>query len=285
MAYITPNSFYSSFAKRAPKTGFKPYQAPRSSAFGGSLGSAPKTATSAPVTASSGGGSASGPATPPQGFTVTPLNLPPDPVYQQTMGTLGTGLTDTLAGIGQARTAGLQQYGYTEDPTTHAIAYDPNNPYSQAALLRKNYQQAKTGNTTSYAAAGQLYAGSLQNAQDKATNDFNFADNNLTRAVINFLANNTQAATTAQDNYNTAAGQALGTSVQNAPNNPLYNPSAGGSGAVYSTDANGNAAITAGPGGSALVPQQANSIVKLAGGWSVLLDANGNAIKFIPPGG
>ena len=223
--------------------------------------------------------------TTPQGFTVTPSNLPPDPVYQQTIGALGKSLTDTLAGISQQRTAGLQTYGYTEDPTTHAIAYDPNNPYSQAALLRKNYQQAKTGNTNSYAASGQLYAGSLQNAQDKATGDFNQADNNLTRAVINFLANNTQASTTATDNYNTSAGQALGQSVANAPNSPLYNPSATGSGGVYSTDANGNVAITAGPGGTALVPQQANSVVKLASGWSIEYGPDGKPIRFIPPGG
>jgi hypothetical protein len=113
------------------------------------------------------------------------------------MGGLTQTRDDTIGGLQQQRGAGLQEYGYTEDPNTHAIAFDPNNPYSQAALLRKHYQQAKTGNTTSYAAQGQLYAGSLQNAQNASTDQFNASDDALTNAVINFLANNTTSSTTA----------------------------------------------------------------------------------------
>jgi len=38
------------------------------------------------------------------------------------------------------------------------------NPYSRASLLEQSYQRANRGSTNSYAAAGQLYAGSTQNA-------------------------------------------------------------------------------------------------------------------------
>jgi hypothetical protein len=104
---------------------------------------------------------------------------------------------------------------------------------------------------------------------------------------LRFLAKNTSDQKSAGDSFDYNAGLALGTSVQNAPNNPLYSPAsaAGAGGATVSGDANGNMAITAGPGGTALVPQQANSTVKLASGWSIVYGPDGKPIKFIPPGG
>jgi hypothetical protein len=93
----------------------------------------------------------------PAGFTPTQSNLPPDPVYQAAISALKGTEGNTIAGLdAAARGRAAEHTGYTEDPTTHAIAYDPNNPYSQAALLRKSYQQSKTGNTNSYAEQGQL---------------------------------------------------------------------------------------------------------------------------------
>ena len=266
MAYINTNSFYSH------------YQAPRSSAFGGALGPKPK----APSVATPPAGAPSGP---PQGFTPTPANLPPDPVYQQTLSGLQGTLGNTLAGLTQNRGAYLRNAGFIEDPNTHTITYDPNNPYSQAALLRQNYHQAQAGNSNSYADRGLGYAGSLSNAQNATTDNYNRSENGLENAVINFLANNTIQQGAAQNAYTTGAGQALGQSIQNAPNNPLYNPMVGSGGGQISSDANGNMAITAGAGGTALVPQQANSIVKLASGWSIEYGPDGKPIKFIPPGG
>jgi hypothetical protein len=281
LSLLPSNSFYSSFAKKKGLFGGG-YQAPVSSFYPDAPASAPKppSAPSAP----SGGGSPSGP---PPGFTAIQGGLPPDPAYQASIGAFAGTRDNTIAGLVQNRGAGLQEYGYTEDPNTHAIAFDPNNPYSQAALLRKHYQQAKTGNTTSYAASGQLYAGSLQNAQNASTDSYNASDNALTNAVINFLANNTIQQNAAGDTYNTNAAGALGQSVQNAPNNPLYSPSsaAGLGGATVSGDANGNMAITGGPGGSALVPQQANSTVKLANGYSIVYGPDGKALYFLDPQG
>ncbi len=50
---------------------------------------------------------------------------------------------------------------------------DPSNPYSRAAALQESYDNAKRGNTNNYAARGQLYAGSLQNAQNTSADGFN----------------------------------------------------------------------------------------------------------------
>jgi hypothetical protein len=285
MAYLNTNSFYSSFAHKTKGSGSVPKG---KSAVGviqpGTTGTngLPKPPAPAPVS----GGPAGAPGAP-AGFTVATSTLPPDPTYDMQIGTFGKTRDDTIAGLVQQRGAGLQAYGYTEDPTTHAIAFDPNNPYSQAALLRKHYQQAKTGNTTSYAASGQLYAGSLQNAQNASTDQFNAGDNAIKQAVINFLANNTTAQKTAGDTYDYNAGLAAGDRVGRVPDNPLYAPVAGANagGAIVSTDANGNVAVTGGPGGSALVPQQPYSQVKLASGWSIVYGPDGKPAYSIDPQG
>jgi len=44
----------------------------------------------------------------------------------------------------------------------------PLNPFNRAAMMQRSYQQGVSRNTNSYAARGQLYAGSLQNAQNAA---------------------------------------------------------------------------------------------------------------------
>ena len=48
---------------------------------------------------------------------------------------------------------------------------DPSNPYSRSALLEQTYQRNQRGSTNSYAGAGQLYSGALQNASNANTAD------------------------------------------------------------------------------------------------------------------
>jgi hypothetical protein len=284
MAYLNTNSFYSSFAKKTKGSGSIP-----KSAVGviqpGTTGTNGLPKPPAPPAPS--GGSPAGAPGAPQGFTVATSTLPPDPTYDVQIGALGKTRDDTIAGLVQQRGAGLQSYGYTEDPTSHAIAFDPNNPYSQAALLRKHYQQAKTGNTTSYAASGQLYAGSLQNAQNASTDQFNAGDDAIKKAVENFLANNTTAQTSAGDTYDYNAGLAMGDRVGRVPDNPLYAPVAGANagGAIVSTDANGNLAVTGGAGGSSLVPQQPYSHTALGEGWTLVYGPDGKPAYMIDPHG
>lgn len=85
--------------------------------------------------------------------------------------------TDTWQ-IGQLR----NDYGYDASGNV-----DPSNPYSQAALLQKHYQQSQRGNLNSYADRGQLYSGALQNAQDAAYGSFKQGEYGLKRDLNNQL--------------------------------------------------------------------------------------------------
>lgn len=88
---------------------------------------------------------------------------------QQNESAFGNVHLDTVedAGIAGSR------FGYTGQdingdgiPDT-GFQVDPNNPFSRASLLQRQYDQAKRGTTTSMAASGQLYSGALQRQQDE----------------------------------------------------------------------------------------------------------------------
>lgn len=53
------------------------------------------------------------------------------------------------------------------------------NPYSQAAQLQRSFQNSQRGSLNGYAAQGQLYAGSLQNAQEANLKGYNQGLNTL----------------------------------------------------------------------------------------------------------
>lgn len=160
---------------------------------------------------------AAAPATPPRAA------LPPDASYEAQLAALAQRRDSTVTSLGQQRQQGLLDYGYTESAPGQ-IAFDPTNPYSQAAILKRNYDQSRAGNTNSYAAAGQLYSGALQNAQDETNFQQGKASDTLQKGLLAFLANNTQAGFGAGADYNLGAGQALGDAIDRAPNNPAYNP-------------------------------------------------------------
>lgn len=64
-----------------------------------------------------------------------------------------------------------QQYGYDSGGGLISSGADLN-PYAVAAVMKRNYDNSVRGTNNSYAAQGQLYAGSLKNAQ--ASNDYNY---------------------------------------------------------------------------------------------------------------
>lgn len=155
----------------------------------------------------------------------TPFVPPPDPLYEQQLGALDKNRTATLAGLQNQRTQGLASYGYnvTTDSAGNptSATFDPNNPYSQAALLRKHTEQSRTGNTNRFASAGQLYAGSLQNAQDETQQQFNEGDSALSRAALAFVLNNNAQMNEARNNYELDAGQASADRLGRIPTNAL----------------------------------------------------------------
>lgn len=229
-------------------------------------------------------------AAPPPGQTAGAA-LPPDPAYEQQIAGLTKGRDDTLAGLRNQQTAGLADYGYTaqNDAGGNAVgvSFDPNNPFSQAALLRKHLGQAQTGNSNRYAAAGQLYAGSLQNAQDTSQDQFNRSDDSLQRMALAFVLGNQGQANAARNQWEIDTGGASGERVGRLPTNPLYSAftAAQQGGATSAPSDTGGMKVTAAGGPAALTKQTKNTTVKLASGWSIEYDAAGRPVRFIPPGG
>jgi hypothetical protein len=183
---------------------------------------------------------------------VNPAGLPVDPAYEGQVAALARNRDDTLLSLAGQRTQGLQDYGFTQAPTG-AVAFDPSNPFSRAALLRKNYQESKQGTQTGMAARGQLYAGALQTAQAANDTGFNQNENSLERALIGFLTNNQGAQNRARSAYETGVAQAMADRVvraqQDLANNPPVVPDVGAaagvvdmSGAVNAPVANASAA-------------------------------------------
>lgn len=64
-----------------------------------------------------------------------------------------------------------QSYGYDAQGNVITSGADLN-PYAQAAILKRNYDNSVRGTTNSYASQGQLYSGALKNAQ--GSNDFSY---------------------------------------------------------------------------------------------------------------
>ena len=111
----------------------------------------------------------------------------------------------TLAGLTARKPQVLADYGYTatgydETGAPTGLTFDPNNPFSKAALLKKNYDQQQAGTQNSMAARGQLYAGSLRN--QTASNEFGYQGNNdalvkaLTAALVGLAGQERSARTT-----------------------------------------------------------------------------------------
>jgi hypothetical protein len=171
--------------------------------------------------------------------------LPVDPTYDAQIGAYTRTRDDTVAGLQGQRTSGLLSAGYnaTYDANGNvaSLAYDPNNPYSQAALARTVYQQSKTGTNNSMAARGQLYSGALTNAQNQNDTNFNVGENSRQTALTNFLNGITTGQTAAKNDYTTNFANAGADRLGRAPTNPNYTP----------TDANAGAtpAPAAGPSG------------------------------------
>lgn len=171
-----------------------------------------KPSLPAPATSSAATGSASpGPAT-----------LPLDPSYDATLAALTHSRDDSLAGLAQQQTSTLSNYGYgatfDDQGNVTGLTFDPSNPYSQAALLRKNYQQAKTGTANSMAARGQLYAGASQQAQDIQDNSYLQREDALQKALTSALVGLAQRRRQVGTNFETQSAQAFGDRVARAAN-------------------------------------------------------------------
>ena len=191
--------------------------------------------TKALVKTGSGGGAAaalgaSGAAAP--GAAPSPYNysnLPPDDTYTSEVDAARLRRDNTFTDIEAERGRGFTEYGFTSvvDPKTGATApgaYDPTNPFSKASILKKNYDLDRRAKGQSMAAAGNLYSGAYQNAQDLVNRGELQGNDALLKSLGGFLARNTLEKKDAGTAYETAAGDAYGRRVARFDTNPLYNP-------------------------------------------------------------
>ncbi len=147
-------------------------------------------------------------------------------------------LRDTVGGITQNQDRAANDFGFKVrfkptvgangerqvDDGPDAITVDPSNPFSRAALLQRSYDNAKRGTTNSMAAAGQLYSGALQNAQNENARGFQQGDNALRQAFVDFFSgqesNRAAAVRTASEASVRAEGDALSAQLATTPDDP-----------------------------------------------------------------
>jgi hypothetical protein len=214
----------------------------------------------------------------------TPAALPVDPSYEGQVAALARQRDDTLLGLAGQRTQGLQDYGYTQAPTG-ALTFDPSNPFSRAALLRKNYMEGKQGTQTGMAARGQLYSGALQTAQAANDTGFNQGENSLQRALLAFLTSNQGAQNRARSGFETGVAQAMADRVlraqQDLANNPpiVPDPATQAASVVAAMPVAPGAPRPAGAGPSFISGYQNIPRMKIVNGKAYRLGASG---KWIP---
>lgn len=151
-----------------------------------------------------GGPAAPGAPGPPPALAQKPWNAQ----YERAAGAAEKNYGDKLSNLGAQKVISQQNFGI--DPGFNDYA---NNPYSRAALLRKSYEANAKGDTNSYAARGQLYAGSLANAQEADQGNYNQGYNTLNKEYLANLGGLSQegarAKETEENEINEAAWRAL----------------------------------------------------------------------------
>lgn len=154
------------------------------------------------------------------------LPLPVDASYDNDIEGYRRTRDDTQAGLTGDRTRGLLDYGFNEDPTTKALAFDPNNPFSRASLLKKQYDIGRASTGQQMSSGGQLYAGAYQTAQDSINRGQLGAEDTLQKSLTGFLAGNSSARTRADNQFEFDSVGAEGRRTGRAGDNPLYSPTA-----------------------------------------------------------
>lgn len=147
-----------------------------------------------------------------QGFKAAqPAPVPYSGAYDSTMAGLGKTLADTQSDLAGQGLAVEQQYGFGSDQS---------NPFSIARQLERRQAQQRNQTTNSYAASGQLYAGSLSNQY--GTDSYN-AELDRDEAIRDYLSKQAGLATQgrqAQETYTTSANEAYIQKLQDALNQP-----------------------------------------------------------------
>jgi hypothetical protein len=110
--------------------------------------------------------------------------------------------------------SGEQNFGYDAQGNliTGGANYDP---YSQAMVLQRNYDNTKRGTVNNYAAQGQLYSGALLNKQSSDAYNYNVADDQLKRGASDYYHANDYSLTQTKDSADAILAQLLGPTFTN----------------------------------------------------------------------
>jgi hypothetical protein len=137
-------------------------------------------------------------------------------------------LANTQTGLDTNWLLQEQRYG-TQGPWADAKT----NPYSEAALLQRSYENGQRGSKNSYAAQGHLYSGALVNARNSNTHAFDLGRNQLEGDRALAFAKYQSERTGAEDDYRNAVSEAgwnrVNAGVEQEPE-PEAAPAGGGGG-------------------------------------------------------
>jgi hypothetical protein len=154
---------------------------------------------------------------------IGPQPLPPDPSYSAQLANIEQQRASSAAQFSAARQQNLIGYGYNEAPGG-ALNFDPNNPFSKAALLRDSYNKQRAAASQSWGSSGQAFSGAYQQAQDVSNRNQLEASDNLTQNLQSFLARNTMSQEGVASKATDARAGAYADALARVENNenPLY---------------------------------------------------------------
>ena len=149
-----------------------------------------------------------------------------DPTYLQQLEQNAATEQTTVTGLTGERGRQLQRYGYAADfdPNTQQytgnLRFDPTDPYSRAAALKRSYDAQRVGTGLQRAARGGLYTGAYQGAQDIVNAGQLQATDQLQKSVIDYITGvggKIAGARTARGQADIDAATAAQTRAANAP--------------------------------------------------------------------
>lgn len=102
------------------------------------------------------------------------------------------------------------KFGYGADGFVdmNSIAVDTSDPFSKMSLLQKAYEDTKRSSANSYAAQGQLYAGSYANQQNSDAFGYSQGSDSLTKAFTDSIKGSGFNRVQTQSDYDTTVSNA-----------------------------------------------------------------------------
>lgn len=162
--------------------------------------------------------------------TTSAQALPPDAIYQDDVALAEQRRAQTETALRGNRRGQLASTGYTEtniDPDTGVgtLAFNPHDPFSKAALLKRTYDASRARTAQQMGSGGGLYSGAFQQAQDMGNRAQLQGEDALQRSLFSFLGQNTAATKQAPIDEQFAGIKADSARMGRLDQNSLYDPS------------------------------------------------------------